>query len=107
MSGRVIYLFIAVVVALLLAGCASTSNRESAGEYFDSASITTRIKAAYVKDPNLKVFQIEVDTFKRVVQLSGFVDSQEMVDRAVDIARRTGGVKSVQNSLVIKSAVAE
>jgi hyperosmotically inducible protein len=77
---------------------------ESAGEYMDDSAITTKIKADILSDPLLKVFQISVTTTNGVVQLSGTVDSQQSIDRAMEIARSNQNVKSVENSLVVEGA---
>jgi osmotically-inducible protein OsmY len=91
---------IALVTALL--GCASTPTRESSGQYVDDSAITTRVKAAIFDDPSLKVLQINVETFKGEVQLSGFVDSAQNVRRAGEVARGVTGVRSVKNDLIVK-----
>jgi osmotically-inducible protein OsmY len=83
-------------------GCASTPTRESSGEYVDDSAITTRVKAAIFDDPSLKVLQINVETFKGEVQLSGFVDSAQNVRKAGEVARSVRGVKSVKNDLIVK-----
>ncbi|MGI9303928.1 MAG: BON domain-containing protein [Gammaproteobacteria bacterium] len=97
-----INLMMASLVVLSLAGCTGGRTQESFGEYVDSAALGTKIRTAIIKDPLLKLSQIDVKTFKSTVQLSGFVDSQEAADRAVQIARTTKGVKQVQNSLIVK-----
>lgn len=89
-------------LSLLPAGCAGTSTRESTGEYVDDASISTKVKAAFVRDPVVKALQVKVDTFKGVVQLSGFVDTPDQKARAEQIARSTPGVQSVTNNISIK-----
>ena len=89
-----------LVTALL--GCASTPTKESTGEYVDDSTITTKVKAAILEDPGLKVFQINVETFKGEVQLSGFVESAQSVNKAGEVARGVGGVKSVKNILIVK-----
>jgi len=89
-----------LVVAFL--GCASTPTKESTGEYVDDSTITTKVKAAIFNDPALKVFQINVETFKGEVQLSGYVDSAQHVEKAGEVARKVGGVKSVKNNLNVK-----
>ena len=89
-----------LVVAFL--GCASTPTKESTGEYVDDSAITTKVKAAIFNDPALKVFQINVETFKGEVQLSGYVDSAQHVEKAGEVARKVGGVKSVKNNLNVK-----
>lgn len=93
------------VLMLLLAsfvGCASTSKHEGTGEYLDDAAITTKVKAAVFREPTLKSSEINVETFKGVVQLSGFVRSQADIDQAVQVARSVGGVKSVKNDMRLK-----
>ena len=91
---------IALVAASL--GCASTPTRESSGQYIDDSVITTRVKAAILGDSSLKVFQIGVETYKGVVQISGFVDSAQAVKKAGEVAAGVPGVKSVKNNLVAK-----
>ena len=82
-------------------GCAVTSGRESAGQYTDDKTITAKVKTALARDPIAKANQINVTTFKGVVQLSGFVDTQEQKDRAGQLARDTKGVSEVHNDLVV------
>ena len=91
---------LAFVTAFL--GCAATQNRESSGEYVDDTVLTTKVKAAILDDPTLKTFEINVKTFKGVVQLSGFVDSAEYVTRAGEVAGNVQGVKEVKNALLVK-----
>lgn len=92
-----------MVFALLsVVACSSTAKKESTGEYIDDAVITTRVKAAIVKEDSLKVSEINVETFKGVVQLSGFVHSQADVNTAVRVAGGVGGVKSVKNDILLK-----
>lgn len=90
--------------ALLLSalGCASTSTRESTGEYVDDATITTKVKTAMFNEPSLKVLKINVETYKSVVQLSGFADSGADIAKAADVARAVPGVRSVKNDLRLK-----
>ena len=83
-------------------GCASTQQRESTGQYVDDSAITTKVKAAILDEATLKSLQINVKTFKGVVQLSGFVDSEQSIAMAAAIAGRVGGVKEVMNDLVAK-----
>ena len=91
----------AVLFATLL-GCASTSTKEGTGEYIDDSVITTKVKAAVLNEPSLKVAEINVETFKGVVQLSGFVKDAEDVSKAAAVARSVKGVTSVKNSLLVK-----
>jgi len=83
-------------------GCASTRTHESTGEYIDDSVITTKVKAALLNDSSLKSFQIGVETYKGVVQLSGFVDSSQRVRRAGEVAAGVKGVSSVRNDLIVK-----
>jgi osmotically-inducible protein OsmY len=85
-----------------LVGCASTTTRESIGEYVDDGVITGKVKAAVLKEPTLSSSEINVETFKGRVQLSGFVSSQADIDRAVEVARGVGGVTSVKNDMLVK-----
>jgi len=97
--------FVTFVFAILLAsllGCAGTSTKESTGEYFDDSVITTKVKAAIFNEPSLKSAEINVETFKGTVQLSGFVSSNANINRAVEIARGVGGVTSVKNDMRLK-----
>jgi len=91
-----------LLVMAVIAGCAGSRTQESTGEYFDDSTITGKVKAAILGDPDLKVLQINVETFKGVVQLSGFVNSPQAVSRAVEVARGVRGVKSVKNNLIVK-----
>lgn len=95
-------LLVVLFVTVLMAGCAGTQTRESTGEYVDDSVITAKVKAAILDDPMLKVFQINVETFKGEVQLSGFVNSSSVSARAVEVARKVKGVTSVKNSMVVK-----
>ncbi len=93
-----------IVLASMLAitACAQTSTNESTGAYVDDSAITGKVKTAILSDPALKVMQIDVTTYKNVVQLSGFVDSPQMVERAGTVAKQVNGVTSVQNNLIVK-----
>lgn len=83
-------------------GCASTHKQEGTGEYVDDSVITTKVKAAILNEPALSSAEINVETFKGVVQLSGFVNSKADINKAAAIARGVGGVKSVKNSMQLK-----
>ena len=86
----------------LQTGCAATPTKESTGEYVDDSTITTKVKAAFVKDDYIKSFDISVETFKGTVQLSGFVDNSEQKSRAGEVARGIVGVHDVKNNLTVK-----
>ena len=94
-------LFLAVMLVTAV-GCASTSKQEGTGEYVDDAVITTKVKAAIFEDATLKVAEVNVETFKGVVQLSGFVSSQTSMNKAVELTRHIKGVQSVKNDMRIK-----
>ena len=83
-------------------GCGSTAKQEGTGEYVDDSVITAKVKSAILGDSTLKVNEINVETFKGVVQLSGFVRSQADIDKAVQVAGGVAGVKSVKNDMRIK-----
>jgi osmotically-inducible protein OsmY len=86
----------------IVAACASTRTHESAGDYVDDSVITTKVKAQLAADDFLKSFQIGVETYQGTVQLSGFVNSQQAVDKASEIVKSVKGVNSVKNSLIVK-----
>ena len=97
--------FSAVLAALAMAttlGCASTSRSEGTGEYVDDTVITAKVKTAILGESTLKSTEINVETFKGIVQLSGFVNSQSDVNRAVVVAKNVNGVKSVKNDMRVK-----
>lgn len=88
--------------SISMVGCAAISGRETVGEYIDDSSITANVKAAIIDTPFLKAYQIHVETFQGVVQLSGFVDSKSHSISAETIAKSIEGVKKVKNSLVVR-----
>lgn len=97
--------FLALILAAMLTavvGCAATPTREGTGEYVDDTVITTKVKAAIFNEPSLKSAEINVETFKGIVQLSGFVTSRADIDKAVSIARSVKGVMSVKNDMRVK-----
>jgi hyperosmotically inducible protein len=85
-----------------LTNCAVVSDQETLGEYMDDTSITAKVKTAILNDSSLAPFQIHVETFQNVVQLSGFVDSREQAHKAEVLARKVEGVRDVKNSLVVR-----
>jgi hyperosmotically inducible protein len=95
--------FVALAIVTAAAGCASsTRTTESTGQYVDDATITTKVKSAVLAEPGLHELQISVETYKDVVQLSGFVDTNEAKDKAGMVAAKVDGVRSVRNNLVVK-----
>ena len=100
-SHRISLLLSAVAISAL-AACASTSTQESTGQYMDDSAITTKVKAAIFNDPGLKSSEINVETYKGRVQLSGFVSSRANIDQAVAVTQAVGGVTSVKNDMRMK-----
>ena len=95
-------ILVAAVALTTLAGCASTQRHESTGEYIDDTALTTSVKAAIFNEPSLKSMEINVETFKGRVQLSGFVSSRANIDRAVQVAQGVKGVSTVANDMRVK-----
>jgi osmotically-inducible protein OsmY len=90
------------VMLVATLGCASTRTHQATGEYVDDSVITTKVKSAIFNEPGLKVAEINVETYKGVVQLSGFVNSRADIEGAVRVASTVGGVKSVTNEMQLK-----
>ncbi|WP_410015232.1 BON domain-containing protein [Sodalis sp. C49] len=90
------------IVAAVLAGCAPTAKTEGTGGYIDDTVITTKVKTQLLADDHLKGTEINVETFKGRVQLSGFASSMADANRAVTITRGVKGVRSVENDISIK-----
>lgn len=101
LSKRFAALLFAILLTSLL-GCAGTSKEEGTAEYFDDTVITTKVKAAIFNEPSLKSAEINVETFKGTVQLSGFVSSRADINKAVEVARGIKGVTSVKNDMRLK-----
>ena len=94
---------IGVAALLVLAGCASTKTQQAPGEYVDDATVTTKVKAALVADSKAEAHHIDVETFRGVVQLSGFVESDAERKAAVADAKKVTGVKEVRDNLQVRS----
>jgi len=93
--------FLTALLAFFV-GCAATPKQEGTGEYIDDSVLTAKVKAAIFKEPTLKSAEINVETFKGVVQLSGFVSSQTEINNAAQVAGAVKGVKSVENDMRVK-----
>jgi hyperosmotically inducible protein len=96
-----------IILAAMLAtasvlSCAETPKHEDPGAYFDDSVVTTKVKAAVFNEPSLKSAEINVETLKGVVQLSGFVRSEADIKKAVEVASRVKGVTSVKNDMRVK-----
>lgn len=85
-----------------IAGCAGGPTTSSTGEYIDDTVVTSKVKTALFRDPQVSGFRVQVETYKGQVQLSGFVDTPEQKARAERVARSVEGVRSVTNSLIVK-----
>ena len=94
--------FILMLAMFAFMGCASSPKQEGTGEYLDDTAITAKVKSAVFGEPTLKSAEINVETFKGIVQLSGFVSSQADINKAVEVTRGVGGVKSVKNDMRVK-----
>jgi hyperosmotically inducible protein len=105
-SLRSITLAVAVAVgtSLGLAACGATPTRESPGQYIDDATITTKVKSAFVADKTVSAMDVKVETYKGTVQLSGFANNQTEINQAVAIARGVTGVQAVKNDIKLKAA---
>ena len=99
---RILKLLICIGLITTFMGCAATQKRESTGQYFDDSVITTKVKAAILNEATLKTLQINVETFKGAVRLSGFVDSAQSVKKAGEVAGGVNGVVTVNNNLIVK-----
>lgn len=99
---RLTTFFFAIALTSVL-GCASTATQEGTGEFVDDSIITSKVKSAIFGEPSLKSMEISVETFKGVVQLSGFISSVESENKAVELARSVKGVKSVKDDLRLKN----
>ncbi len=99
---KIVSTLIAALMLTTVVGCASTQTQESTCQYFDYTVITTNVKAAILDEPTLKSAEINVETFKGVVQLSGFVRSEANIATAVRVTRRIKGVKAVTNDMRLK-----
>ncbi len=101
-TNHIIKFLVCLVLVAAFTGCASSQHQSSTGDYVDDTVITTKVKTAILSDPTLKVMQINVETFKGKVQLSGFVDSAASVNKAEVVAKSVKGVVGVKNDLTIK-----
>ncbi len=99
---RILTILLCMGLITAFLGCASSQKRESTGEYVDDSVITTKVKAALAREPAVSAFQVNVETYEGVVQLSGFVDSPENVKKAEEVAAGVKGVKEVKNNLIVK-----
>jgi osmotically-inducible protein OsmY len=99
---RYLGLIVCLMLAMAMMSCAGTRTSESTGEYIDDSVISTKVKAALHADDEVSGFQVQVETFKGTVQLSGFVDTLAQAQKAEQIARRVDGVQEVANNITVK-----
>ncbi|MCM2311748.1 MAG: BON domain-containing protein [Steroidobacteraceae bacterium] len=94
----------AILAALaVLSACSSTRTQQSAGEVIDDSVLTSKVKVALIDDPITKAGQINVETYRGVVQLGGFVDNTQQKNQATTVARSVTGVKEVRNDLLVST----
>ena len=101
-AGKLLSALFVAVSLVSVVGCASGPQKEGTGEYIDDTAITTKVKAAVFNEPTLKSAEINVETFKGVVQLSGFVKTKAEIDKATAVTHEVSGVKSVKNDIRLK-----
>ena len=94
--------FFMVFALIFIVSCASTPTQEGTGEYVDDSILTSKVNAAILGEPTLSSVEINVETFKGVVQLSGFVNSSADISKAVAVAKDVIGVKSVKNDMRLR-----
>ena len=94
------------LVLALFSACSATASKRSIGEVIDDAVITNKLKTSYMKDKGVKAHQIDVDTWKGVVSLRGRVESQDQINRAIELAERQPGVREVKSYLAIRGGEA-
>jgi osmotically-inducible protein OsmY len=96
-------IFVSAMLGMAMAACAPSATTRSVGTTVDDASITAKVKTEIAKEQGLgEALGINVDTYRGVVSLNGFVDSQDQINKAMNCARRVGGVAEVKNNLSVK-----
>jgi hyperosmotically inducible protein len=95
-------LLLSAAALMCVVSCAAIEGRETSGQYVDDATISTRVRTAFVGDSKVQATQVHVDTMQGIVELSGFVDKKDVEERAVSIARHTDGVKGVRDEIVVR-----
>lgn len=100
MASTAVILALALNVPLI--GCAASGTSESTGQYVDDATVSTKVRTKILADPDVKISEIKVTTYRGTVQLSGFVDNPQMVTKAAQDAQSVAGVKAVKNDLIVR-----
>lgn len=99
---RPLHSVLASLLFAALAACTSSPTDRTLGTTIEDTTISAKVKAALAGDPDVKATDVQVETYRGTVQLSGFVDSPENIRRALDLARRVDGVQEVKNALIVK-----
>lgn len=99
---NMLIMFTSISMALAMAAAETKTTKDTTMNYIDDSVITTKVKASILNEPTLTSSEIKVETLKGVVQLSGFVKTQESIDKADDVAKKVNGVKSVKNDIQLK-----
>ena len=94
-----------IAVTLFAAACSATPTQRSTREFVGDAAINAKVKAAILLDPKLTGSDIRAETYRGVVELSGFVDSPEVAYRATTVVSKVSGVRSVRNNLIVKTRI--
>jgi osmotically-inducible protein OsmY len=102
MKKSILTSLLVAALAVSMTACTSTPTQSSASEYVEDSVITTKVKALFVEDPTVSALRINVETFKGVVQLSGFANTAQEMHRAVELARGVTGVSKVKNDIRLK-----
>ncbi len=102
MMSKLTRLVAAMLMLSFVVACAGSRTQESTGEYFDDSAITSKVKAKLLEDKEVSGLAINVETFKAVVQLSGFAKTETERQRAGQLARSVSGVKDVKNDIRLK-----
>jgi osmotically-inducible protein OsmY len=97
-----VLLLAATLGSTMMIGCSSTPQQQSTGQAIDDGVVTAKVKAKLIEDPVTKAHQINVETFKGSVQLSGFVETEQARNRALQLAKDTAGVKNVKDALEVR-----
>lgn len=102
MRKLIVYMFMAAVLSIGLAACASSPKHASTGQFVDDRVITTKVKTKLLENDITSGLNIDVDTFKGTVELNGFVSSEKEKQKAAELAQTVGGVQKVVNDLIVK-----
>jgi osmotically-inducible protein OsmY len=91
-----------MLMVTFVSACAGSRTQSSTGEYLDDSMITSKVKAKLLEDKEVSGLAVNVETFKGVVQLSGFAKTEAERQKAVQLARSVGGVKEIKDDIRLK-----